>query len=377
MVCHGSSMPSGFVGPTDAASNPASGAMKHDAVVWNNAGPTTVSAVPYDCAVCHQAPSKALVATWATNRAGTTPALFHASLTAAMQPQPASCVDCHANSRPNALLSSANSSIAAGLKFDHTAAAALGDCGSCHVNASAAATQWTSWSQAKFHLPGSASPATCLPCHDAERPVSNTGWVSTTYQSSPFDYGTNSSGITHGDGQDCASCHRGPGTGIWGSTQNWVAGNFPHGRTTISGTTCIACHVSQRPTTLVTPLGGGVAFDHSANGTGDCIGCHQATVAAGRYVSYLPVPGGDWKGGVGYPGSTPVGSPNQFITVTETNLNRTGSLVTSTSPISATLYNMMLHVSAALPPELNAGPTATPAYTKCWHCHTNTNYANG
>src|SRR3989449_3964103 len=381
MDCHGSSMPSGFVGPTDAARNPASGAMKHDAVVWNNAGPTTVSAVPYDCAVCHRAPSKALVATWATNRAGTTPALFHASLTAAMQPQPASCVDCHANSRPNALLSSANSSIAAGLKFDHTAAAALGDGGSCHVNASPAAPQWTSWSQTKFHLAGSASPATCLPCHNGERPASNTGWVSTTYRNSPFDYGTNSSGITHGDGQDCATCHRGPGTGIWGSTQNWVGGNFTHGRTTISGTTCIACHVSQRPTTVVTPLGGGAAFDHSANGMGDCVGCHQATVAAGKYASYV-VPGGDWKGGVGYPGSTPIGSPNQFITVTEVNLNRTGSLVSSSSSISATRYNMMLHVSAALPPELNAGPTATPDYTKCWHCHTNTNgtvtsYANG
>jgi len=75
-------------------------------------------------------------------------------------------------------------------------------------------------------------------------------------------------------------------------------------------------------------------------------------------------------------------SPNQFITVTEVNLNRTGSLVSSSSSISATLYNMMLHVSTALPPELNAGPSATPDYTKCWHCHTNTNgtvtsYANG
>ncbi|TMB09883.1 MAG: hypothetical protein E6J65_28470, partial [Deltaproteobacteria bacterium] len=265
--------------------------------------------------------------------------------------------------------------MAAGLVFDHTRGPALSDCVSCHVNTSAAATQWTSWSQGKFHLPGSASPATCLPCHAGERPVSTTGWVSTTYRNSPFDYGTNSSGITHGDGQDCATCHRGAGTGIWGSTQNWSAGYFTHGAATISGTTCMACHVSQRPTTVVS------GFDHTANGTGDCIGCHQATVAAGKYASYL-VPGGDWKGGVGYPGSTPVGSPNQFITVTEVNLNRSGTLVTSTSSISATLYNTMLHVSTALPPELNAGPTATPEYTKCWHCHTNTSgtvtsYANG
>jgi hypothetical protein len=375
--CHATSKPIGFVGPTatNPARTPASGEMKHDAVLWGNGLPTAASAVPQDCAVCHVAPSGSMSATWGTNREGTTPARFHASLTTANLPQPASCVDCHANSRPSAVLTSANSTMAAGLAFDHTAGPALGDCASCHVNASGAATQWTSWSQAKFHSSGSASPATCLPCHAGERPVSTTGWVSTTYQNSPFDYGTNGSGITHGDGQDCATCHRGPGTGVWGSTQNWAAGFYTHGAATISGTTCVACHVSQRPTTVVS------GFDHSANGTGDCIGCHQATVAAGKYASYL-VPGGDWKGGVGYPGSTPVGSPNQFITVTEVNLNRTGSLVSSSSSISATLYNMMLHVSTALPPELNAGPTGTPDDSKCWHCHTNTNgtvtsYANG
>src|SRR2546427_812943 len=179
------------------------------------------------------------------------PGNFHSSLANLNLPQPASCVDCHANSRPSAVLTSANSTMAAGLVFDHTRGPALSDCVSCHVNTSAAATQWTSWSQGKFHLPGSASPATCLPCHAGERPVSTTGWVSTTYRNSPFDYGTNSSGITHGDGQDCASCHRGPGTGIWGSTQNWSAGYFTHGLATISGTTCMACHVSQRPTTVV------------------------------------------------------------------------------------------------------------------------------
>jgi cytochrome c551/c552 len=381
--CHASSKPTGFVGPTatNPARSPASGEMKHDAVLWSNGLPTPASAVPQDCAVCHVAPSKGMTATWGTNQAGTTPARFHASLTTGDVPQPASCVDCHANSRPSAVLTSANSTMAGGLAFDHTRGLALSDCVSCHVNPSAAATQWTSWSQGKFHLPGSASPATCLPCHAGERPVSTTGWVSTTYQNSPFDYGTNSSGITHGDGQDCATCHRGPGTGVWGVTQNWVGGYFTHGAATISGTTCGACHMSQRPTTVVTPPGG-PAFDHSANGTGDCLGCHQATVAAGRYVSYLPLPGGDWQGGIGYPGSTPASSPNQFITVTEVNLNRSGTLITSTSSISATLYNTMLHVSTALPAELNAGPTAAPDYNKCWHCHTSTNgivasYADG
>ena len=379
--CHAASIPTGFVGPVNAARIPASGEMRHDAAIWNAAGPTTTSAVPYDCAVCHQAPSQALAATWATGKGGTTPALFHTPVTTAGQPQPTSCLACHANSRPNAVLTSANSTLPPNLSFDHAAGPALADCVSCHTKPSA--TQWTSWSLGRFHPAGGSSPTSCLPCHTGERPVTTSGWISQSYQNSPFDYVTNASGITHGDGQDCATCHRGPGTGAWDGTQNWAGGSFTHGPTTISGTTCLACHVTQRPTAPVGPVGS-APFDHSLNGTGDCTGCHQATVAAGSYLKYLPLPGGDWKGGVGYPGSTPVGSPNQFVTVTETNLNRSapGGLVTGTSSISATLYNMMLHVSTAVPPALNAGPTGTPDSTRCWHCHTNTNgtvtaYADG
>ena len=104
-----------------------------------------------------------------------------------------------------------------------------------------------------FHLAGSAAPATCLPCHAGERPTSTTGWVDATYQASPFDYMTNASGITHGDGQDCALCHKGPGSGAWGSTQNWARGSFTHGPSTVSGTTCIACHLTQHPNTVITP----------------------------------------------------------------------------------------------------------------------------
>jgi len=374
--CHSGAMPLGFVGPTatNPPRTPASGEMKHDAVLWNVAAPTRTTALPYDCAVCHQSPSQALAATWATDQTGLTPALFHASLTRAGLPQPASCLDCHANSRPDALLTSANAAMPANLKFDHGAGPALNDCVSCHTGGSA--TQWVSWSQGQFHLPGSATPSTCLPCHAGERPATTAGWVSTTYQGSPFDYTTNSSGITHGNGQDCALCHANPGSGAWGGTQNWARGSFPHRPSTVSGTTCVACHSTQRPATVIS------GFDHSVNGTGDCLGCHQATVLAGTYVRYDPVPGGDWKGGVGYPGSSLVGSPKQFITVTESTLTRSGTLVTGMTSISATLYNMMLHDSAAVPAALNAGPTASPDYTRCWHCHTNTagtvtSYAEG
>ena len=103
-------------------------------------------------------------------------------------------------------------------------------------------------------------------------------------------------------------------------------------------------------------------------------------MAAGTYVNYInpstqKLPNGDWKGGQTYPGSSFASSANQFITVTELTLNRSGpnNLVTSTSSITATLYNGMLHTSTALPAPLAAGPTSAPDNTKCWHCHTNNN----
>jgi len=126
-------------------------------------------------------------------------------------------------------------------------------------------------------------------------------------------------------------------------------------------------------------------FDHSTNGTGDCFGCHQATVAANRYQNYYKpgtsqtLPGGDWQGGLGYPGATPIGSPSQFVTVVEIDLHRSGTnnLVTSTTSTSATLLTEMLHTSSAIPPAMYPGPANNPDYTKCYSCHTSTNMATG
>src|SRR5207248_9009505 len=126
----------------------------------------------------------------------------------------------------------------------------------------------------RFHLTGSATPSSCLSCHQGERPTSTTGWASATYQDSPFDY------ATHGAGNDCATCHAGPGTGSWGGTQNWIGGNFGHSAVT----TCIARHSPQRPDLV---LGEATApglppgtFGHAAERAGDCLPCHQATLAA-------------------------------------------------------------------------------------------------
>src|SRR6266851_2973197 len=387
--CHASSKPIGFVGPTatNPARTPASSEMKHDAVLWSNGLPTAAIAVPQDCAVCHVTPTMSMPASWATNRAGKTPALFHTSLTAANLPQPASCVDCHANSRPNGVLTVSPTN----LQFDHTALVALADCASCHQSGSSAA-QWASWAGGKFHLSGNATPSSCLPCHAGERPTTTSTWTSTTYTSAPFDYVPNPQGVNHGAGQDCAVCHAGPGTGAWGGTQNWVGGHFAHGASTISSNTCIACHSSQRPDlqtgTNAAAMNALLGFDHSMNGTGDCYGCHQAPVAANHYQSYFnPAQknSGDWQGGQSYPGATPIGTPSQFVTVTEIVLHRSGTnnMVTSATSTSATLLNEMLHTSTAIPSQVSPG-TGTGDYTKCWHCHTSspgttnvTSFANG
>jgi hypothetical protein len=391
--CHAASMPVGFVGPTatNPARSPASGEMKHDAVAWTNNAPGTTPLVTADCGTCHVSPAHHVLATWDTGTTGTPTAQFHASLEAAGQLQPSSCIDCHANTRPAELLDSSNATVPAGLSFDHGSPAAQADCGSCHQQS--AATGFTSWAKGLFHPAGSATPSTCLPCHAGERPTSTSGWLSTTYKKTPFDYVTNAMGTAHGDGQDCAGCHTSAGSGSWGGTQNWTNASFAHGTATVAGTTCIACHSTERPdvqpganaATVATQIG----FDHAQNGTGECFGCHQATVTAASYVNYDnpstgALPGGDWKGGQTYPGSSFASSSDQFVTVTETTLNRSGAnnLVTSTTSISATLYNGMLHISQALPAALAAGPSTAPDNTKCWHCHTNSNgtvtaYKNG
>ncbi|HET6410698.1 MAG TPA: hypothetical protein VFG53_01475 [Anaeromyxobacter sp.] len=383
--CHGDAAPTGFVGPLAAhpPRSPASGEMKHDAVAWTAGAPTSTHLVTADCSVCHVSPSSTVQATWATSPSGSGSPAFHASLTRARLAQPSSCVDCHANTRPG-VLTSATASVPAGLSYDHGSGPALGDCASCH--AASAAGGFASWAGGRFHLVQSSTPTSCLPCHSGQRPTSASGWASTTYSASPFDYGTNASGVTHGDGQDCATCHNGPGTGTWGTSQNWVGGAFPHGAGTPAATTCIACHMSERPDlqpgTTAAAMAALLGFDHSVNGTGDCFACHQATVAAGRYVAYQPIPGGDWKGGASYPGSTFASAKDQFITVAEISLVRTGTLVTGTTSITATLYDGIVHTSSAIPSAVSPGPAGSPNSATCWHCHTNTNgtvtsFANG
>jgi len=388
--CHLASAPVGFVGPIDASRAPPSGAMKHDAVIWNDRTPTAARAVTQDCGTCHLSPTS-MAATWATNAARTTPARYHASITSAGAAQPASCLDCHANSRPSGILAPPSAALPAGVHFDHASTAATAECASCHARGSA--PTFAAWTSGKFHLAGSATPSTCLPCHDGERPTSDAQWTSTTYREAPFDYGTTNN-RTHGNGQDCVTCHAGPGTsGAWGGLQSWVGGRFTHGPGSLSASTCIVCHATQRPDlqpgTTAAAMAALLGFDHALSGTGDCFGCHQATVTAGTYARYTNratgmLPNGDWMGGQSYPGSSVVTAPTQLITVTETTLHRSSpnNLVRSMTSISATFHNAMLHTSPAVAAPISAGPDANPDFNACWHCHQNTagtvtSYAEG
>ena len=359
--CHADSAPTGFVGPlaTQPERTPPSAEMKHDAVAWSAGAPTTTKLVTQDCIHCHQAPTEAVPSTWATGPTGTSHT-YHPALAAAGLAQPASCLDCHANSRPTGVVSSAAASLPPGVEFDHASPAAMGDCGPCHSNGGS--SQWTSWAQGQFHVSGSSTPSTCLPCHEGERPTSTASWKSTTYTQSPFDYVKTADGTPHGDAQDCAGCHGGAGTG---GTTSWVGGVYVHG-TGPSSQTCLPCHLSQRPTGVVSN------FNHATQGTGDCFGCHQDTVKRKAFVRFPD----DWSGGQNYPANSLVAAPGQFVKVTSITLTRgANQLVTGMTSSSATLNNAMLHTSAALPAALNAGldPDYSTDFGKCWHCHTNTN----
>lgn len=358
--CHTASTPTGFVGPTVAspARTPPSPEMKHDAVAWASGAPTTTKLVTQDCGLCHQAPTEAAPATWAANSSGARPT-FHPALTAANATQPASCLDCHANSRPTGEVSSASASLPSGVVFDHSSIDAMGECAPCHT--SGGATQWTSWAGGGFHLPGTSEPTTCVPCHEGERPTSTASWKSTTYTKSPFDYVGTTGGPSHVNADDCAGCHV---AGTSGSL-TWVGGSYTHGAGA-STSTCLPCHKSQRPTQIISN------FNHATQGTGDCFGCHQDTVTRKAYVKYPD----DWSGGQSYPANSLIAASGQFVKITSITLTRNqNKLVTGMTSSSTTLNNAMLHTSKTLPDALNAGlvPDYNNDFGKCWHCHTNTN----
>jgi hypothetical protein len=346
--CHAGTAPQGFVGdPTLSMPprSPPSGQMRHDAVLWADGGPTTTPAFDADCGVCHVTPVMSMGAFWSTQ------AVFHSALASHGQAQPSSCLDCHANTRPTGIVADPTHP---GLAFNHSGAAWLGECRTCHAS-------FQSWSGGVFHLPGATAPTSCEPCHEGERPTTGSS-------SPPFDYAGNAL-TTHGAAQDCAVCHA--------STTSFNPGSFDHGAMSLASTTCAACHTTQRPATVIV-FDGGETFDHSTQGAGDCIGCHQASSATPHMAL------SDWDGGLRYPGATLISSTDQHLDgVVETTLKRgSNGLINGTTSVTVTLFNAMLHTSGQIPPGLDAGLDPGDYFHPCFNCHTNngsivTNFANG
>jgi hypothetical protein len=285
----------------------------------------------------------------------------------------ADCAPCHGADQPYAALPATGHRPITGL-----------DCSTCHDAGNT--TIWSSWAGGQYHRLGSATPPTCLPCHENEAPTSTAGWRSMTYALSPFDYGTNSLGVSHGGDLDCAICHAGPGSGAWGNHPDWAGGQFVHGTGSIDRKTCVACHVSQRPDlrpgATAPSAAAELGFDHAPAAALDCIACHQATVAAQKYADYFSpatstLPGGDWQGGQAYPGSLPVGYPGEHIELETATLafSTAGDLVVGATMAWEDVRDFMVHTAAAIPPELRPGPDGAPDYDKCWHCHLNKNGA--
>jgi hypothetical protein len=312
--CHGTqTLPIGFVGPIDTTRvTPQTAEMKHNAVVWSQTSgvwsATSTPILTMDCATCHKNPGTS----WSGGN-------FHSSLG---NNQPSSCIDCHANSRPNGSVMASGATTS----FDHSDAG-LGDCISCH-------TSYVAWAPGKFHL-SSGAQSSCLSCHASERPTSTSGFTAYDNVNKPFDV------TTHGGSLDCITCHS--GTNQYVSKANWGTGNYSHVQTLSS---CISCHSSQRPTTVVN------GFNHSLSGTGDCFGCHKTSLTNGVFTSMS-----NWSGGQSQPTGL-VGSLS--ISVTTTHLNYTGSKVSSTTASALTLPLQILHSSTQVPSSIQ---------NNCATCH--------
>ncbi len=199
-----------------------------------------------DCAACHHS----VGVTWADG-------FFTHS------PAPARCSDCHAGDRPLGVVGNP--------PFDHAAhnGAGLGDCKSCHMVLSATQRDWTGGTFSHSPVPG-----TCIDCHAAARPVGPAG-------NPAFDHANGGMG-------DCKSCHT---VTVANPTEaDWAGGSYSHVPTPAA---CITCHAGDRPAGPV----GNPAFDHAIAGMGDCKSCHTVTVAhpvqanwAGGNFSHVPAP---------------------------------------------------------------------------------------
>ena len=156
---------------------------------------------------------------------------------------------------------------------------------------------------------------------------------------------------SHGGPLDCVSCHAGPGSGSWGGTQNWVGGAFSHAPSSIAGTTCVACHATQRPDLVLGQTAAAALlpdhFDHAVKGTADCFSCHQSAKPSLAYFAPSGTfPGGAWSGGIGDPDG--VRDPAQDISVLAEVPTYAGTSIVSVAAQTEKLPMPMDHSSATV-----------------------------
>jgi hypothetical protein len=272
-----------------------------------------------DCAQCHSGDVAAGVTPTAWSKSDS----FHTSVSAT------TCKECHGlsngsavagtgNNLPAALTNSHNlttASAGSGVsgqydRITHTATDVAGkDCTVCHTVAGSTIPTGKispAWNNAKFHANVTTITGQCATCHTNLKPSSVV---------SGMDHSTITS--------DCAGCHTYPGTGIAGTTANWLgaANGGPHTVAFLNSnaTTCVSCHAMggqltapvgapliiniAKSSTTATPASGapalgttGINFYHtwqattngtSANSFTMCLGCHATGASNNAAVNAL------------------------------------------------------------------------------------------
>ncbi len=333
-------MPSSFTGPNGTARSPVTPEMNHFAKKWVLSGTTwsrsTTLLINQECSTCHNNPG----GSWANSN-------YHMSIGT----QPTGCIDCHANNDPKSVITT-NPNPQTPTAFDHTNI--VGECVSCHASpTNTSGTQTANialWANGKYH-PTAGTLTQCNSCHNSQRPTTNSGWIA-PLANAPFDY------TNHGNGLDCMSCHT---TTNFTSMNGWTGGKFTH--TTSNSTSCIGCHTSQRPTTVIS------GFNHQVNGMGECIGCHTQAltnvIAQGANPSMTAWVGTGESFPSGLTGTTTLTVSKTTLTTSVTPIT-TFNQVTSSATTTVNLPMQMLHSSTQIP-----SVHYTNGALKCTDCHIN------
>lgn len=217
-------------------------------------------------------------------------------------------------------------------------------CTDCHSNS-------TSYSGGRFHSSVTVQPNSCVDCHNStytnSTPTPDTN--STTAFVGPMSGKVSAFNHASTAGlNNCSLCHQ---QSNW-SAPTWNAGIFH--RTNDIPTTCSECHKPTRPSGLVS------GFNHSLNGTGECVGCHGTTKTLLSSKSGSTLASSDWSGAV----STPTGLVGQTsLSISAVKLVSSAGVITGKTSSTQSFLLQMDHGSYNT--------------TSCTTCHTGSTYSNG